>query len=121
MQMIQEGNCLDSFTETHFICQDAVSVFIPIFNQPIQTLKLELFQHTIVLENRYVLSTILPGLFARTIKQIQFLLHFGNVGVLDNSVLRLLIELKEKLMDFVVNLDSFSGLTIGNFVPVFKL
>jgi hypothetical protein len=32
----------------------------------------------------------------------------------------LLIKLEQKFVDFVVDFDSFSGLAIGDFVPVFE-
>lgn len=112
---------MNGFTQSHFIGQYAVPIFIPVLDHPIQTFQLELFEHSVVLENWDVLSAILTGLFSQTIKQIQFLLHFGDVWIFNDSVIRLLIKLKKELMNLIVNLDPFSGLSVRNLVPVFEL
>jgi hypothetical protein len=70
MQMVKKRNRLNRLSETHFISQYAISVFVPIFNHPIQALELELFKHSVVLENRDVLSAILSWLLSKPVKQI---------------------------------------------------
>jgi hypothetical protein len=68
MQMVEKRNGLNCFSETHFICQDAVPVFVPILDHPIQTLELEFFEHSVIFENGYVFSTILARFLAESVK-----------------------------------------------------
>lgn len=121
MQMVEERYGLDGFSQAHLVCQDAVPVFIPVLYEPVETLELEFLEHPVVLENRYILATVLARLLAKPIQEVQLFLHLCDVGILDDSVLRLLVELKQELVNFVVNLNPFSGLTVGYLIPIFEL
>ena len=68
MQMVEKRNGLNCFSETHFICQDAVPVFVPILDHPIQTLELEFFEHSVIFENGDVFTTVLARFFAESVK-----------------------------------------------------
>lgn len=121
VEVVQERDSLDGLAKAHLICEDAVPVLVPIFDQPVETLKLELLEHSVVFEDGYVLAAVLPGLLTEPIEQVQLLLHFGDVGVFYDPVLWLLVELEQKLVDFVVDLHPFSGLTVRYLVPVLEL
>jgi hypothetical protein len=66
VQMIQESYCLYSLSESHLISQNCVSVLVPAADEPVETLKLERFQLSVIFEDRYVLVSILLRLLHLT-------------------------------------------------------
>lgn len=63
MQMEKKRNSLYGFTEAHFICEDGIPVFVPVFDEPIKALKLKILKHSMVFIDGYIFASILLGRF----------------------------------------------------------
>lgn len=80
VKVIQKRNSLNRLTQTHLISKYSIPTLIPIFDMPVQTLVLELFQQFIVFEYDDILSLVFFGFLHFLFEEIQFLLlHFDIV------------------------------------------
>lgn len=119
MEVEDEGNGLDSLSQAHLISKDRIPVLVPTFDQPVQALQLEIFEHPVILVDGYVLPTVLSRLLGQPcIKEVQFGLHLTNILI--DIALPLtgdLVKFHQEFMDLIVDLHLFSYLSDRDLVP----
>ena len=128
VKVIQKSDCLNSFPQTHLISQDRVSILVPVLNQPVETLKLEIFEHSVVFKDRSVALLILRWLhfltiFEGRIKLVESSLHLLNIWVASCPpfVSKMTIVLRKEFLDSAVYFKLLPNLFIWNFVVNFEL
>ena len=98
--MIQEGDSLNSFSQTHLICEDHIAIFVPGLDQPVQTLELIISQELTVLINSLICLSVNEWLLSLLLIEIELVLDFLDGGRAE--LLLLQIEIQERFMSLIL-------------------
>lgn len=124
VEMIEEGDSLNSFAKPHFVSQYSVPILVPALDKPVQTLQLKFLEFSIVFKDWNILIAVLSRFsFLTCIQPIHLRFHLGNIGIVIVVLLitDVLIVLKQKFMYFIMNFKLFPDIFDGYFIVCLKL
>ena len=58
MKVVEKGQNLNGFAKSHFISQDAVTITVPVRDQPVERFVLKVLEESVVLESDDILSLV---------------------------------------------------------------